>query len=95
MHAAANQTRRIAIGPGKARRAPQAVHPLCVSVPFLLVKRVGHLFDCGFSSLFLRDALVLSALARRDLADQPQIASLELARSELLGRYGAAATAPL
>lgn len=51
----------------------------------LLPQRAGHLFDGGFAALFFRDLLILTAAARGDLADEPEVAALDQAGCALLG----------
>jgi hypothetical protein len=45
----------------------------------LLAEDALHLADRGLAALFLGSALILRALARRNLADQAEIAALKLA----------------
>src|SRR5215212_9110954 len=78
----------------KTKRAHVPVRPLPVWLFWeLLLDDVAHLFDGCLAAPLLRDPGVLTAAALGDLANEGQIASLQLARCELLGRNGRTATA--
>src|ERR1051326_5110253 len=67
--------------------------PRLSSDPKSLLEHFLHLFDGRLAPSFLRGLLILAATGGGDLADQAEVAALELARRELLRRQCGAAAA--